>query len=111
MEHPIYYVLPSFIKFQSYWDAVIRLHVVFKGLVQGVFFRAHTKEKAQRLGVMGWVMNLPNGDVEAILEGEEGHVNALIEYCKKGQPHARVDKAIVNMGAYTGEFRDFRIRR
>jgi len=90
---------------------MIRLHVVFKGLVQGVFFRAHTKTKAEELGVTGWVQNLPNGNVEAVFEGEEGHVNALLVYCKKGQPHAKVDKANVNMADYTGEFRVFEIRR
>jgi len=90
---------------------MIRAHVVFKGQVQGVFFRAHTKDKADELGVKGWVMNLRNGDVEAVFEGDETKVKELIEYCKSGQPHAKVNKAIVDLEDYKGEFADFEIRR
>ncbi len=90
---------------------VIRAHVVFKGRVQGVFFRAHAKDKADELGVKGWVMNLRNGDVEAVLEGEESKVNSLIEYCKNGQPHALVEKVSVDLERYTGEFDEFEIKR
>jgi acylphosphatase len=49
--------------------ARIRAHVWISGRVQGVFFRAHTKELADELGLTGWVRNLPDGRVEAIFEG------------------------------------------
>ena len=90
---------------------MMRAHVVFKGKVQGVFFRAHTQEKAEQLGVKGWVMNARSGDVEAVFEGEEGKVKELIEYCRSGQPHARVDKADIRVEGYKGEFSEFEVRR
>ena len=88
---------------------MIRAHVIFKGRVQGVFFRAHTMERANELGVRGWVRNLGSGDVEALFEGEEDIVKELIEYCKSGQPHAKVRSAEVEYSGHTNEFEDFKI--
>ena len=62
----------------------------FSGRVQGVFFRANTKRKADELGVNGWVRNLPDGRVEAVFEGEPDRVRALLDYCLHGQPYAKV---------------------
>ncbi len=89
---------------------MIRAHVIFKGRVQGVFFRAHTMERANELGVKGWVRNLGSGDVEALFEGDEGLVKELIEYCKSGQPYAKVRSADVEYSEHTNEFKDFKIK-
>ncbi len=70
---------------------VIRVHITFSGHVQGVFFRAFTRENAIKLGVNGWVRNLSNGDVEAIFEGEREKVDKLIYLCRYMHPYARVD--------------------
>jgi acylphosphatase len=84
-----------------------RVHVFVSGRVQGVFFRQKTKQQAQSLGVNGWVRNLQDGKVEAVFEGEEAAVKALVEYCHHGPSSARVDKVEVNYENYVGEFSDF----
>jgi acylphosphatase len=66
-------------------------HVRVTGRVQGVFFRAWTREQAQALGVNGWVRNCPDGRVEAHVEGEEGAVDRMIEKMRRGPPSARVE--------------------
>ena len=65
-----------------------RIHVT--GRVQGVFFRAWTRDEARSLGVMGWVRNCYDGAVEAHLEGDEPQVDELIRRMRHGPPHARV---------------------
>ena len=89
----------------------VRAHVWISGRVQGVFFRAHTKEVAEKLGLTGWVRNLPDGRVEAVFEGEEDAVKEAIEWCKRGPPLAKVERVEVRYEDPTGEFRDFRIVR
>ena len=88
----------------------VRAHVFISGKVQGVFFRATTKEMAERYGVKGWVRNLRDGRVEAVFEGDEEAVKRLIEWCHVGPPAARVDNVEVEYEEYKGEFEDFRIR-
>lgn len=87
-----------------------RAHVFVSGRVQGVFFRQETEELATRLNVAGWVRNTVDGRVEAVFEGEKEDVERLIEFCKRGPPHARVVKVEVIWEKFVGEFRDFRIR-
>jgi len=58
-----------------------RARIVITGLVQGVFFRREITDLARRLGVVGWVKNLPDGRVEAIAEGEESKLEELIRFC------------------------------
>jgi acylphosphatase len=89
----------------------VRAHVWISGRVQGVFFRAHTKEVAEKLGLTGWVRNLPDGRVEAVFEGEEEAVKEAIEWCKRGPPLAKVERVEVRYEEPTGEFKDFRIIR
>ncbi len=88
-----------------------RAHVWISGRVQGVFFRAHTQEVACRLGLTGFVRNLPDGRVEAVFEGEEEAVRKAIEWCHKGPPRARVERVEVRWEEPKGEFPDFAIRR
>ena len=84
-----------------------RAAVVVHGLVQGVAFRYHVRRNALELGVTGWVRNLPTGSVEALFEGDEAAVNALVEWCRSGPPPARVDRLDVCVGTYRSEFESF----
>ena len=87
----------------------VRAHVFISGMVQGIFFRSETRKEAKKLGVKGWVRNLSDGRVEAVFEGEEREVEALVEFCKRGPPRARVTDVHVVMENYTGGFKDFEI--
>jgi len=87
-----------------------RVHLYISGLVQGVFFRANTKERAISLGLTGWVRNLPDGRVEVVAEGEEEKLKELVKWCHKGPPAARVKMVEVSWEEYHGEFEDFQIR-
>lgn len=88
---------------------LVRAHVYISGHVQGVFFRATTREQADRLGVAGWVRNLPDGRVEAVLEGPRPAVQACLQWCHHGPPGARVTGVEVEWEAPRGE-RAFRVR-
>ena len=66
-------------------------HIIVTGQVQGVFFRAWTKEQADALGVCGWVRNCPDGSVEAHVEGAAEAVEEMIERLRDGPPQAVVD--------------------
>jgi acylphosphatase len=87
----------------------IRAHVLVSGRVQGVNFRWYTQQKAQELGLTGWVRNLGDGRVEAIFEGEERAVRRGVDWCHLGAPSARVDRVEVNYEEPTGEFSRFRV--
>lgn len=67
-----------------------RAHVFVSGTVQGVFYRATTKETAQERGVDGWVKNLEDGRVEAVFEGPKADVESMIDWCHEGSPAATV---------------------
>jgi acylphosphatase len=88
-----------------------RVHLLVSGRVQGVAFRASAAEVARRLGLGGWVRNLSDGRVEADAEGERAAVEALIEWCRRGPPAARVDQLAVTWSAPRGELPPFRIGR
>ncbi len=88
----------------------IRVHALVSGRVQGVFYRAYTCEKAAKLGVFGWVRNLPDGRVEAVLEGGEEAVESLLTLLKFGPAHARVESIAKTHEDYEGEFMDFTVR-
>ncbi len=66
------------------------VRVVVSGRVQGVWFRAWTTEKAQALGLDGWVRNRRDGSVEAVFSGDETAVDEMVVACGKGPPLARV---------------------
>ena len=90
--------------------ALKRLEIVVSGRVQGVWFRATTREEATRLGLRGWVRNLPDGRVEALFEGEENPLLRMLAWCRSGPPGARVDQAIPHWGTATNEYEGFSIR-
>jgi len=87
-----------------------RAHLFIEGHVQGVYFRATTKEKALEKGVKGWVKNLPDGRVEAVFEGDREKVNQLIEFCHEGPEHAEVKNIEIQEQQYQDEFQDFEIK-
>lgn len=87
----------------------VRAHAIISGRVQGVFFRAETQRAATGHKVTGWVRNLPDKSVEAVLEGEQAAVESVLEWCRQGPPYARVDNVVVRWEAYTGAFKGFEI--
>lgn len=87
-----------------------RIHVFISGKVQMVGFRASTRRTANRLGVKGWVKNLPDGRVEVVAEGEEKQIEKLIDFLHEGPPAARVDNVQITDEEYTGGFDQFSIR-
>ncbi|MFW6321710.1 MAG: acylphosphatase [Halohasta sp.] len=72
-------------------DDRVRAHVYVSGRVQGVYYRASTREQARELGVDGWVRNLSDGRVEAVFEGDQDAVDAMVEWCKTGSRAAEVE--------------------
>ncbi len=85
------------------------IHV--SGVVQGVFFRSFTMQKASGIGLTGYVENLPDGRVKAVVEGSKGKIDALLNALKEGPPASRVDNVEIVWESPTGEFNDFSIRR
>lgn len=75
--------------------ATIARHVRVTGLVQGVFFRAWTRQQANELGISGWVRNAPDGSVEGHLEGDEPAVRRLIDLLHRGPASAEVANVTV----------------
>lgn len=70
----------------------MKVHVLISGRVQGVFFRAWTREKAEELGLAGWVKNLDDGRVEAFFAGSKEKVEGMIKWCWKGPVGAKVER-------------------
>ena len=89
----------------------VRARVVLHGRVQGVFFRVNTLRSAERFGVTGWVKNQPDGTVAAVFEGSEADVDAVLAWCKTGDPPARVDRVDVVREPYSGTYGRFEITR
>lgn len=88
----------------------VRAHVLISGHVQGVFFRASTQRQASICGVKGWVRNLPDGQVEALFEGDQAAVERVLAWCRTGPANAYVSDVDVRYEAYRGEFTSFSVR-
>ncbi|MEM2740334.1 MAG: acylphosphatase [Candidatus Bathyarchaeia archaeon] len=86
-----------------------RAHIFISGRVQGVFFRANARREALKLGVKGWIRNLPDGRVEAVIEGEEDKARLMVEWCKRGPPGAIVSRIEIFWEPYKGEYKSFDI--
>ena len=84
-----------------------RVRLFIKGKVQGVFFRQALKVTAKKNNVTGWVRNLKDGRVEALLEGEDENVSALVEWCHGGSANARVEDIEIKNENFKGEFSKF----
>lgn len=80
------------------------------GRVQGVFYRQSTCETAARLGLTGWVRNLPDGSVEALFEGPQATVEQALCWCRQGPPRATVTAVEVTWLDGPAECADFRTR-
>ncbi len=87
-----------------------RAHVYVQGKVQGVFFRASTRDKARCLGVHGWVKNCDDGSVEAVFEGESAAVDKMVAWCRKGPGGAFVKHVDVCWEECLGEFDGFSVQ-
>lgn len=72
------------------------LHLLIAGRVQGVFYRASMVEQAQAAGLHGWVRNLRDGRVEALVQGPQPALDTLLAWCRQGPPAARVDEVLVS---------------
>jgi len=86
------------------------VHVLISGRVQGVWFRASTRQKAEELGITGWVRNTTDGKVEAVFEGEEEIVQKMIEWCRHGPPLATVEHVKIKQQKPTDGFEGFTIK-
>jgi len=86
-----------------------RIHLFIKGKVQGVFFRQTTKVTAEKKNVTGWVKNLHDGRVEAVLEGNDVEISEVVEWCHAGPVNAVVDDVEIITELYKGEFSKFDI--
>lgn len=86
-----------------------RVHLIIEGLVQGVFYRAFTRDMAHSLGLNGWVRNLRDGRVEAVLEGDRKVIQQAIQQCYIGPPGAMVSHIDVQWEDYAGTETGFHI--
>lgn len=80
------------------------------GKVQGVFFRAETRAKAQKLGIKGWVRNAEDGSVEIMAQGEEATLAEFLAWCKQGPEYSHVEKVVTKPVNHLDELHGFSIR-
>jgi acylphosphatase len=80
-----------------------RVRARVTGRVQGVFFRAEARSRADSLGVAGWIRNAPDGSVEAVFEGEPERVDSMVDWCRRGPPGAVVEDVEVVTEEPAGE--------
>lgn len=86
-----------------------RVHIFVKGRVQGVYFRQEMKDVAEKKNVTGWVRNLQDKRVEAVLEGQDSDVDSVIEWSHVGPQNAMVDNVEIINENYKGKFSKFEI--
>lgn len=86
------------------------VEALISGRVQGVCYRMETRRTANRIGVTGWVRNLPDGRVRAVFEGTSKRVDVMLQWCKKGPDMARVDDVEVSEVQASGDYEAFDIR-
>ena len=91
-------------------ESLRRLHVRIQGRVQGVNFRYATRARAMELGLTGWVRNLPDGRVEATFEGKDKDLQAVLGWCRKGPPSARVEDVEVSWYMAQATFHGFAVK-
>ena len=87
-----------------------RAHLYVSGQVQGVFFRDSARKRAERLGLTGWVKNLPDGRVEALFEGPSEKVREMVRWCEQGPSHAEVEDVDTDFEAPEGDLTSFEVR-
>lgn len=89
---------------------MVRAHLLISGIVQGVGYRWSCRREGQRLGVAGWVRNLDDGRVEAVVQGTREQIEQLIKWCYRGPSEARVTDIAVTYEDALEDFKDFGIR-
>lgn len=87
-----------------------RVHILIKGHVQGVAFRAYTQMEARRLHLCGYVRNLPDRTVEIVAEGEKKPLEKLVEWAHQGSPVSQVDEVSETFSTAAEEFNSFMIK-
>jgi acylphosphatase len=85
------------------------IRAVVHGRVQGVFFRAYTRDKAYQLNLVGWVRNKRDGTVECQAQGSGQAINAFIEFLHEGSPSSHVNDVVVLDVPFDPNLRDFKI--
>lgn len=85
------------------------LHAIVSGMVQGVFYRAGTRQMAHRLDICGWVKNLENGDVEIMAEGRQENLEELLKWLHKGTSYSKVDNVNYQFLRENKHFKSFDI--
>jgi len=88
-----------------------RVTIKVVGKVQGVFFRSKTKEKAEKLGLKGFVRNKKDGTVLIVAEGKKSDLQGLVNFAKEGSEYARVEKIEASYSEAKGKFNNFEVRR
>jgi acylphosphatase len=86
------------------------LHIIVKGRVQGVYFRAYTQKQAVKHNLNGFVRNLANGDVEIVASGDADALAQLVAWCHKGPLLAKVSQVIASQHPMQEMFEAFEIR-
>ena len=89
---------------------ILRRRIFVEGRVQGVGYRAYAADEALRLGLRGWVRNRRDGQVEALVEGDEKAVQAFVDWCARGSPHARVRSVDAKDDVSTDALGSFEVR-
>ncbi|HXW04910.1 MAG TPA: acylphosphatase [Vicinamibacterales bacterium] len=89
---------------------LVRRRILIGGRVQGVGFRFFTEARAMAEGLHGWVRNLPDGRVEALLEGDEEGVDRVEAALRRGPSHAEVESFVVEVGVPSGRATGFSVR-
>lgn len=89
----------------------IKKHALIRiiGQVQGVFFRATAKTRADELNITGFVKNEDDGSVSIVAEGNEEYLLQFVEWCKKGPPLAIVEKAEIVWSDHLGRYKTFEV--
>ena len=86
-----------------------RVQLIIHGKVQGVFFRASTKDKANELRLSGFVRNREDGTVEVVAEGDEDHLQRLVDWFRKGPELSQVNDVHLDWQPYIAQFEKFTI--
>jgi len=86
-----------------------RVHLYVSGLVQGVFFRVSTRQKAKALNISGYVQNISDGRVEIVAEGRVQDIESFVSWCRKGPSEAEVTSLQIQHQPVSNRFIDFEI--
>lgn len=105
----IFYIYVIKVNKMPYNKKMAAAHILVSGRVQGVFYRASTRDTALRHHLTGWVRNLTDGRVEAMLEGEKESIEKVIYWCQKGPPASAPSALEIKWLEYSGSFSDFEV--